>query len=97
MPTISLEQASALANSALQRAGACAEMAVAAAAALVAAEAQGLASHGLSRVPQYAAHLRHGRANGAARPRATASPSPKAGRSTSTATPPPIPRRAWKA
>ena len=32
------------------------------------AEAQGLASHGLSRVAQYAGHLRHGRVNGAAVP-----------------------------
>jgi (2R)-3-sulfolactate dehydrogenase (NADP+) len=38
------------------------------AAALVAAEAQGLASHGLSRVPQYAGHLRNGRVNGDAQP-----------------------------
>ena len=34
--------------------------------ALVDAEAQGLASHGLSRIPQYAAHLRNGRADGRA-------------------------------
>ena len=32
------------------------------------AEAQGLASHGMSRVPQYAAHLRNGRADGDALP-----------------------------
>jgi (2R)-3-sulfolactate dehydrogenase (NADP+) len=32
----------------------------------VRAEAQGLASHGLSRVPQYASHLRNGRADGSA-------------------------------
>jgi (2R)-3-sulfolactate dehydrogenase (NADP+) len=43
-------------------------MAAATAAALVSAEAQGLASHGLSRVLQYAAHLRNGRADGAAVP-----------------------------
>ena len=36
--------------------------------ALVDAEAQGLASHGLSRVPQYATHLANGRADGAAVP-----------------------------
>ena len=36
--------------------------------ALVDAELQGLASHGLSRVPQYATHLRNGRADGAATP-----------------------------
>ena len=36
--------------------------------ALVAAEAQGLSSHGMSRVPQYALHLRNGRADGKAVP-----------------------------
>ena len=44
-------------------------MAEAAARALVLAEAQGLGSHGLSRVAQYATHLRNGRADGAAVPR----------------------------
>jgi (2R)-3-sulfolactate dehydrogenase (NADP+) len=34
--------------------------------ALVLAEAQAIASHGLARVPQYATHLRNGRADGAA-------------------------------
>ena len=34
--------------------------------ALAAAEAEGLSSHGMARVAQYAAHLRNGRANGAA-------------------------------
>lgn len=58
-----------LACSALQRAGASSDMARSTSAALVAAEAQGLSSHGLSRVPQYAAHLRHGRVNGNAQPR----------------------------
>lgn len=69
MSKLSLERLNALAAAALQRAGASAEMGHATAAALVAAEAQGLASHGLSRVPQYAGHLRHGRVNGAAEPR----------------------------
>jgi len=41
-------------------------MAEATARALIYAEAQGLSSHGLSRVAQYAAHLRNGRADGAA-------------------------------
>ncbi len=41
-------------------------MAQSTARALVLAEAQGLASHGLSRVPQYVAHLGNGRANGRA-------------------------------
>jgi (2R)-3-sulfolactate dehydrogenase (NADP+) len=40
-------------------------MARATAQSLVAAEAQGLASHGVSRVPQYAAHIRLGRVDGA--------------------------------
>ena len=42
------------------------------AAALVGAEAQGLASHGVARVAQYAAHLRNGRADGNAAPRVVA-------------------------
>jgi len=54
---------------ALQAAGAAAPMARATARALVLAEAQGLGSHGLSRVGQYATHLRNGRVNGAAVPR----------------------------
>ena len=69
MPKISLERLKELAAAALMRAGAAPEMARATAAALVAAEAQGLASHGLSRVAQYAGHLRHGRVNGTAVPR----------------------------
>ena len=68
MPRQSLEHLNRLGAAALADAGAGAEMAEITAAALVAAEAQGLASHGLSRVPQYAAHLRHGRVNGAAQP-----------------------------
>lgn len=69
MPKLSLDRLNILATEALARAGASAEMAGATAAALVTAEAQGLASHGLSRVPQYAGHLRHGRVNGSAVPR----------------------------
>jgi (2R)-3-sulfolactate dehydrogenase (NADP+) len=69
MPRSSLEQLTALAADALARAGARRDMAETTAAALVAAEAQGLASHGLSRVPQYAGHLRNGRVNGDAQPR----------------------------
>lgn len=68
MPRTSLEQLTLLAADALARAGARREMAETTAAALVAAEAQGLASHGLSRVPQYAGHLRNGRVNGDAQP-----------------------------
>lgn len=51
---------------ALIRAGASAGMAEATARALVLAEAQGLGSHGLSRVTQYATHLKNGRADGRA-------------------------------
>jgi (2R)-3-sulfolactate dehydrogenase (NADP+) len=69
MPTLSMTHLTTLASAALERAGASAGMAEATARALVAAEAQGLASHGLSRVPQYAGHLRHGRVNGAAVPK----------------------------
>jgi (2R)-3-sulfolactate dehydrogenase (NADP+) len=69
MPRLSLDKLTELAAAALRRAGATDDMARITAAALVAAEAQGLASHGLVRVAQYAAHLRHGRVNGAARPR----------------------------
>lgn len=69
MPKIALQRLQELAGAALERAGAAPEMARLTAAALVAAESQGLASHGLSRVAQYAGHLRHGRVNGAAAPR----------------------------
>ena len=69
MARLSIEELTGLATRALQRAGAGASMAEATARALVKAEAQGLASHGLSRVPQYAAHLRLGRVDGAAVPR----------------------------
>jgi len=69
MPKLTIEHLNTLAADALVRAGASAEMARMTAAALVTAEAQGLASHGLSRVPQYASNLRHGRVNGSAEPR----------------------------
>lgn len=62
-----LDALHALTVAALTRAGAHDEMARDTADALIAAEAQGLASHGVSRVPQYAAHLRLGRVNGEAR------------------------------
>lgn len=66
---ISLDEAEALARTALAAAGAGADMAAATARALAAAEAAGQAGHGLSRVPQYAAFLGNGRADGAAVPR----------------------------
>ncbi len=66
MATLSLKEADALVQEALIKSGASAAMAVSVAKALVLAEAQGIASHGLSRVPQYATHLKNGRANGKA-------------------------------
>jgi (2R)-3-sulfolactate dehydrogenase (NADP+) len=63
---ISLVDARAWVAAELQRAGASEAMAASTAAALVLAEAQGLGSHGLSRVAQYAGHLRHGRVDGRA-------------------------------
>jgi len=68
VPRLTLEELHALAERALARAGASAAMASATARALVYAEARGLASHGVSRVGQYATHLKNGRADGAAVP-----------------------------
>ncbi len=68
MAQIDLNQARALVAAALRSAGANAAMAEATARALVLAEAQGLGSHGLSRVAQYSAQLRNGRVNGQALP-----------------------------
>jgi (2R)-3-sulfolactate dehydrogenase (NADP+) len=68
MPTYSIAELTDLATRALSRAGAGPAMAACTAHALVDAEAQGLASHGLSRVGQYAAHLHNGRADGRAIP-----------------------------
>ena len=59
----------ALIENALRKSGATPEMSAATARALTAAELEGLASHGASRVPQYCGHLRNGRATGAAVPR----------------------------
>jgi (2R)-3-sulfolactate dehydrogenase (NADP+) len=58
----------ALVSAFLHKAGATAAMADSTARALVLAESQGLGSHGLSRVAQYATHLRNGRVNSAAVP-----------------------------
>jgi (2R)-3-sulfolactate dehydrogenase (NADP+) len=68
MAHLTLDAAYRVAFQALTAAGANEAMAASTAAALVRADAQGLTSHGLSRVPQYSAHLRNGRANGAAEP-----------------------------
>jgi len=65
---LAIGQLQALVAGALLRAGANVTMAECTARALVLAEAQGLVSHGLSRVPQYSGHLRTGRVNGAALP-----------------------------
>jgi len=65
----SLDELTQLAARALKKAGASRAMAQATAAALVAAEMEGLTGHGLSRVAQYSEHLRQGRADGRAKPR----------------------------
>jgi len=57
-----------LARTALEKAGANSKMADATARHLVRAEAQGLPTHGMSRVPFYCGMLRRGRADGAAQP-----------------------------
>ena len=66
MATLTLTEARHRVAAALKAAGAHPAMAEATAKALVLAEAQGLASHGLSRVAQYATHLRNGRVDGTA-------------------------------
>ena len=68
MAVVALERLNELARSALAKAGASASMAAITANALVEADAQGLASHGVSRVPQYCSQLRVGRADGRAQP-----------------------------
>lgn len=62
------EELKHMAEAALLKAGASSRQASATAAALVVAEASGLPSHGLSRVPMYVAHLKHGRVVGDAVP-----------------------------
>lgn len=68
MTLLTMDDARRRVAAALQRAGANPAMAESTARALVLAEAQGLASHGLSRVVQYSGHLRCDRVNGAAQP-----------------------------
>jgi (2R)-3-sulfolactate dehydrogenase (NADP+) len=63
---LSLDEAARRVAAVLRHAGANEAMAGCTARALVLAEAQGIPSHGLSRVAQYAGHLRSGRADGAA-------------------------------
>jgi (2R)-3-sulfolactate dehydrogenase (NADP+) len=69
MALIPAEELRGLVAAALKKAGANDAMATATARALVLAEAQGIGSHGLSRVAQYATHLRNGRVEGAAQAR----------------------------
>ena len=69
MPRFTLDELEKLAERVLLRAGANATMATATARALVAADARGLGSHGVSRIPQYATHLRNGRADGKFEPK----------------------------
>ena len=68
LPLVALSELTTLAASALRRAGACDAMAAATAAALVDADASGIPTHGVARLPLYCAHLRAGRASGTARP-----------------------------
>jgi (2R)-3-sulfolactate dehydrogenase (NADP+) len=65
---LSLDEASALAARALKANGASTANAASTAAALVAAEADGQAGHGLSRVASYSAQLRAGKIDGSADP-----------------------------
>jgi (2R)-3-sulfolactate dehydrogenase (NADP+) len=69
---MNLQELHHLVSRALEHAGASAMQAESTATALVAADAQGLASHGASRVPMYTGHLRTGRVNGQAVPRIVA-------------------------
>ncbi|HUR60057.1 MAG TPA: Ldh family oxidoreductase, partial [Opitutaceae bacterium] len=68
----SVAEVTHLTTAALENAGAAHAMARAAAAALVAAEMEGLAGHGVSRTQLYARHLREGRTNGKAEARIVA-------------------------
>ena len=68
MPQLSVAELTRLTIRALENSGASTTMARATADALVAAEAEGLTGHGVSRVALYCQHLREGRADGSARP-----------------------------
>lgn len=70
-PRLPLTEATTLAAAALAACGASAAAAAATARALVAAEADGQAAHGLARVPAYAAQVRSGKVKGDAAPVAT--------------------------
>lgn len=68
MASISWDDLHTLATDTLTSAGANPEAASTTARSLVLADASGLTSHGVSRIPLYCAHLRHERVDGAARP-----------------------------
>jgi (2R)-3-sulfolactate dehydrogenase (NADP+) len=68
MPVLALAEAEALVAAALERCRTAADSARCVARALVAAEADGLKGHGLSRVASYAAQARAGKVDGFARP-----------------------------
>lgn len=68
MSVLSLEEAGALAREVLRGAGTAERAAAITAGALVAAEADGIASHGLSRLPAYADQARSGKVDGKAEP-----------------------------
>jgi (2R)-3-sulfolactate dehydrogenase (NADP+) len=69
MALIPIAELTALAAAALRASGASESMARITAKYLVAADTQGLATHGVMRVPSYCGHLDSGRANGAAVPK----------------------------
>lgn len=69
MPFVSIPDLTTLVASALRASGASDSQAHAAAKYLVAADAQGLATHGVARVPLYCGHVKSGRARGDAVPR----------------------------
>jgi (2R)-3-sulfolactate dehydrogenase (NADP+) len=70
MPTLTLQDAETLVAAALRRCRTGEDNARCVARALVAAEADGLSGHGLSRVPSYAAQARSGKVDGFATPAA---------------------------
>jgi (2R)-3-sulfolactate dehydrogenase (NADP+) len=69
MTVVAIEELTTLTARALQRAGASRSMALATAKALVAADAEGLSGHGVSRTSLYAQHLREARVDGKAKPK----------------------------
>jgi (2R)-3-sulfolactate dehydrogenase (NADP+) len=69
MPWLTSSELTVLAQRALEGAGASRAAAAATAEALVAMDEQGLESHGVARVPQYAGHLKSRRIDGQAEPR----------------------------